>query len=321
MNEIPFLTFVIGAGGSIPYGFPSWGELNSRLQDKEIKHILKKARLPDEMAPTDKDIEQFQKLLSKSTESIDELLMKDENERFRSIGKRGIAHIISLCEDEHDLFRIRSEYKGRWYGKFFDKLFRETSVDLILDLIRNVRIVSFNYDRSMEMYLWTKLKNFGFREDHISCAISTCFCHPNEMLGNYPWAWENAIQYGGETYSEHLRLIDNKAWRPFRTFGESTHTYFLGFGFHEANMGRIGLGERKFISNPYQEDERLKSIQFGGTCKNLSLDLVAKWSGIGFELKDMDILSYLDAIEFPSFNQRRASFSNYAHASLSNRMW
>jgi len=308
MSGESFLTFVVGAGGSIPYGFPTWKNLYDRLLDESMVPVLRRATLHNSRVFTEKEIVDFQKALSTATHAtIDEFL--HDNQQFMRVGMYGVAHIISECESEFDL---RRSGDGRWYGQFFDKLFYGMSGKELPSLLVNIRIVSFNYDRSMEMFLWNRLRQ-SCHPVELSNAISECFVHPYGKIGNYPWHSRMPRDYSAssmnanesefsELPSDSMTILNPDTWRYRLSYSEQSHVYFLGFGFHDANMTAIALGPRKFTSPaPLERNMNLDSVQFSGTCLKLPSHVKKKWAGLGMDLLDMDICSFLDKVRFPQW--------------------
>src|SRR5262249_14489545 len=138
--------FVLGAGASKSYGYPSGPELvkNMLQLHENVTHVLRNLRYSqDNWGP-------YQEALRKSAQSsIDSFLERRPD--MRELGKVLIAADILRCENEGRFFNS----DDNWYAMLVDKL--DDSFDN-LDF-RNVTIVTFNYDRSLEQFLFVSLLN------------------------------------------------------------------------------------------------------------------------------------------------------------------
>lgn len=135
---------VLGAGASMPYDFPSGrGLLNLAVaQDsQDIQRYL-------EMGIDGAHVRQFVRALKHSgRQSIDAFLEGTRGE-YDNIGKAMITALISEREDRNALF-----HRGKnesWYAYLFDEL---TSRGVERFGENRLRIVTFNYDRSLEFFL------------------------------------------------------------------------------------------------------------------------------------------------------------------------
>ena len=180
MIEIPTV-LVLGAGASMPFGFPS-GQILVDI----ICHFLRPGEsfdcewvpswLSTQMNETVKllrntfewrRIEDFAERLD-GEESIDAFL-EDKTGDFVDIGKATIAAALLPFEREQALFhdfmarRLLKAFKGRedpvgttknWYQLLWRAL--EAPFEEFQD--NKIHIITFNYDRSLEHYLFTRLK-------------------------------------------------------------------------------------------------------------------------------------------------------------------
>ena len=119
--------------------------------------------------------------------------------------------------------------------------------------MQRITFVIFNYDRCVEHFLVTVLRDrFGLPQaDVISILNSVTFYHPYGQVGFLPWQdKESSIGFGDENYEgeDHVRLA-----REIRTFTERIEdevtlhemreriaradaVVFLGFAFGDQNM-------------------------------------------------------------------------------------
>src|SRR5712692_7461207 len=123
-------------------------------------------------------------------------------------------------------------------------------------MFRNVTLINFNYDRTIEHYLYSRLQtNFGFESIEAAEAISSLqMIRPYGSVGSLPWQNGNKVPYG-----DHIRRDHNKMFllaQNVRTYTEQNLSHdlqsaiqaamnaarlvvFLGFGFHQQNMSLL----------------------------------------------------------------------------------
>lgn len=138
--------FILGAGASKPYGYPLGWELRERIlalpDDCELFPKLDHA--PNEFI-------QFKKALAESpAESIDAFL--EHRDEFTRIGKHAIAAELLKCEQRERLYDPGNE--DDWYRYLFNRMTAGVRFDHFLQ--NEVSFVTFNYDRSLEEYLFNR---------------------------------------------------------------------------------------------------------------------------------------------------------------------
>jgi len=205
----------------------------------------------------EKEIRSFQLRLSRDgCYSIDEFLEK--NRQFIVIGKSYIAYCLNKYEVENNLF---PPHNSGWYQYLFNRmLVPSDSVSQFSD--NKITIITFNYDRSLEVYLHNVIKHHYniSEEESLNILRKINIIHPHGILGEYPEIpYTGAL--GGEidspekvdllkkitdsikiihempetddAFCSHEFQISNKALQ------EAEKIYFLGFGFHEDNIRRF----------------------------------------------------------------------------------
>jgi hypothetical protein len=140
---------VVGAGGSIPYGFPSGRDLT-----KEIIALLSDpgtiARQPPGLTLTrlgypEKDIIKFATELQLSRQNSVDAFLENRAE-FVKIGKAAIAAILIPRERQDKL-----NGTDDWYGYLFNRLL----LNLKEGAEAPLTIVTFNYDRSLDYFIYS----------------------------------------------------------------------------------------------------------------------------------------------------------------------
>ena len=152
MIEIPTV-LILGAGASVPYGFPTGLELTKMIIDdlEEIGHN-EFGWTYDLGYDMDDIVSTFSAGFSLSKKySIDAYLASREDDTFTELGKIAIVNAISKCESSDSFY---GEIKDDWYTYLVNHIY-DCSYDDIKD--NNLSIITFNYDRSLEMFLMMTL--------------------------------------------------------------------------------------------------------------------------------------------------------------------
>jgi hypothetical protein len=204
---------ILGAGASEEYGFPVGSTL---IQDilidyinpKHKKHValiceLDKWRYPDIghieycpdeqssytvthypiVKPKDSFVDEFISTLKKSqTASIDDFLY--HHGKYRLIGK--VSILLNLIRKERS---YKQEEYG-WYSYLWRLLYQGTGGDIKKILKNRIKIITFNYERSIEQFLHMALSNmFSIDEPKIVDEVLNQIevYHVYGRLGRLPW--------------------------------------------------------------------------------------------------------------------------------------
>jgi hypothetical protein len=132
--------------------------------------------------------------------SVDRFL--ESNPECMTIGKKAIATILLACEKPENLFPPKATGPSHWYQILSDALDPAGGSFAYNDL----RIITFNYDRSIEHYLFTVLKNRFDLDEATALAAFRCIpiVHVHGSLGAYPPTEETRRPYGGETDADSI---------------------------------------------------------------------------------------------------------------------
>lgn len=129
-------TLILGAGASVPFGYPTGAELRQQI----IQRVGTNYNDPK----YDELLERFRwSLIS----SIDAFLAEKENRHLQDIGR--VAIVAALVQAE------QRAQKEDWYEQLFNAIRGRKSKERPHPL----RIVTFNYDRSLEHFLFQAFKN------------------------------------------------------------------------------------------------------------------------------------------------------------------
>lgn len=297
-------TLVIGAGGSIPYGLPSWQELSEGLSSDSQRDIYRDVGFADAL------VDEFLKRVEISdADSIDAMLRN--NQQLSEIGRFGIACQISMREDMKRLKNVDPEL--HWYKELFRQIASERQGSQVLEELDSVRFLTFNYDRSLEQYLFNRLTtDHNLPESSVASRIHVHHVHGS--IGSLDWQMRNVdestLPYGPTADWQQLR----KNSLGMKTLGQEKIPFlnrlkagyidsaervsFLGFGFHKENCERFGLTR--------SGNQRLReSCSWSGTAwkmpKSFSDDMVKR--NLGLVLIDTDICSFFK--EYRPLKRRR----------------
>lgn len=209
-----------------------------------------------------------QALFQSGTKSVDAFLAEIayKKPQYVDLGKLAIAYTIMRCEINENLFKhnIRNWYKDLWqllWGSWeeFDG--------------NKLQIITFNYDRSIEQFLFTSVKNLTGRSDE-ECAEKFSntigVIHVHGKLGHLLWEDPtNGISYkhdqSGDIIkkaSQQIKIIsegiaDDVEFRQAHSaIQKAQNIFFLGFGYNVTNLRHLQikeLSQNKAVAGTCQE--------------------------------------------------------------------
>ena len=145
-------TLVLGAGASVPYGYP----LGTNLIQKVIEEFEPVYHFFHNSSPIQQQRILRENLNSSSYQSIDQYLF--ENPDLNDEVRASIFKVLLGCETIDPTFVSKfnsdSGFYG-WYSDYFNKLMRDEKAIVSLPV---QEVITFNYDRSFEFYLYRFLR-------------------------------------------------------------------------------------------------------------------------------------------------------------------
>lgn len=244
--------FVLGAGASMPYGFPSGEVLRQSICRDATSDSGMRGTLTTDMEIPEQDLRVFGDAFSRSLQpSIDAFLAKRQN--FADIGKLCIAH--QLCHRENPTAMFDGNTDDHWYRELWHAMTLDLNGPSLLRH-NKVRFVTFNYDRSLEFALHEATKHsFGLDDAQAQrCWEALPICHVYGQLGAFRPANGDGRGYNKDVSANSLRIAakgiriipeardDDAEFQMVRTwFDWAERICFLGFSFDELNMQRLGL--------------------------------------------------------------------------------
>ena len=280
--------FVLGAGASKPYGFPTGVEIADQILSrvKDLSETLVEwygydAELVGEFFPTFKHSGHF---------SLDAFIQ--HRTEFRDIAKTIMASGLMWIEDDDNLMRVRPEED--WYRALFAKMTLRTEADAFRG--NQLAVVTFNFDRSFERRLFLALKaNYNRSdEDTANLASTVPVFHIHGQLGMLGWADPCGRHYHRSKdladvrrCVEMIRLVDDEIDKSvldtaIQYLEHADTICFIGFGFHPDNLDRLhgqALGDKALHGTcqgvPLAEQERVYRY-FNSAQRNYLRDLNAR---------------------------------------------
>lgn len=244
--------FILGAGASAAYGFPSGPGLRDEIvnlarPNLDIQNTLRACGFGVS------DIENFRQELETSNRySVDAFL--EHRPDLLKIGKTAMA--ISLIAKEAEGILLRRSKPDDWYRYFLSlmphpKEWRNCQVSFI----------TFNYDRSLEQFLFAAIKaSYKLQDSEASEYVAALdILHLHGQLGFLPWQGaplEQTRIYSPDAdvrsihiATEGIKIIhearpeDHVFAVALRKLFAANNLFVLGFGYDQTNCSRLRLPE------------------------------------------------------------------------------
>lgn len=261
--------FILGAGASKPYGYPTGNELRRQIYYDFPNDFMNDNSqwVTSEMRESfSTNIKEFTDAYEKAKGiSID--LFLSINSGFQWIGKIAIVQRILEAEQKS----IFNEDENDWYTYLFSKInSRNPSTDSYKEFgADKYSFVTFNYDRSLEYFLWSTFRNSYklTKENELLKAFGTLrIWHIYGQIEYLPWQAlvstssmpekKRAFDYRPQSYnystldymSRNIRVIHDNSRLSSECVDQAKaeiisadKIIFLGFGFAQENLDVLGL--------------------------------------------------------------------------------
>ena len=293
--------FVLGAGASVDYGFPLgekllediYNFLSIRKNFSTVRNLL--CDLKYSKKEPDKFLKSFQESLD-CTASIDDLIasLSKRDQIYSDAGKLCIAISLTNKEEESNLKpqKVKDKdgkeayvFQEGWYKYLWNILYEDANG--LEDLLKNkIKFITFNYDRSLQQYLYLKALGFFGRSKKETGDIlkQIPIYHIYGKLGRLPWEEKESDSIEENDYKLlHFSLPDLKDKDKLTNIAKSLINYhegqndedltknirnaflgaenifFLGFGYHKQNIEVL----RPTSDGPYGRVEYVSGTIFG----------------------------------------------------------
>ena len=282
MFEQPVI-FVIGAGASNEYGLPLGNELKTKIAasvsfrdamghnagDRELHQVVA-FRHASEIDKYERAGGDLAKNIS-SFVSIDDALNWFARRRPEvvELGKLAIVWEILKAERASRLFSTggweipEKDFDDTWMPHFHSMAMESAQID-DLDTFKNVTVINFNYDRTLEHYLYAALQTkFDLDADRAAQFLSNLkVIRPYGKVGSLPWQEAGPYVPFGNQIKDYNELFSLSMG--VKTYAEGASgaegiiaqemtrarmIVFLGFGFHRQNMKLLQV---RTVSEPWR---------------------------------------------------------------------
>jgi len=281
-NNHEFITFVLGAGASFEVDMPTGDKLKDKIaaslsfKVNSFRHLeggdngLREAlyalgQQPGNRGSVNDYFDAAKQIRAGMLQapSIDNFIDSHRNNsQIAKIGKLAIASAILKAESQSKLYvnpenannRLNfSRVSDTWYNAFFQLISLNAQEEDLPERLSRVRVVTFNYDRTLEHFLFNSIQNYyGSNPKRAAEIVSNLtILHPYGQVGNLPWQNSGeTVPFGGDIHSSMLIQVAQN----LKTFTEGTSEQdsqieqirasifeaeiltFLGFAYHELNL-------------------------------------------------------------------------------------
>ena len=198
--------FILGAGASKPFGYPTGLELKDEII-KKFSYYFKKLNEFDKHIPADlksyyneitpKFIEDLKR--SNPDTSID--LFLSRNQKYKEIGKIAIALVIMRSEITGKFRNNPVNPDQDWCSYLFLEMAKTLPGENDYGKLKEneIHFITFNYDRSFEYLLYDRFihdfTEIQDPEDSASTLIPFNIIHVYGVLSKLPWQEKNSYDY------------------------------------------------------------------------------------------------------------------------------
>jgi len=251
------VVLILGAGASQPFGLPLGKGLLSMILNVDEK--TDEFRFLMNSGFDAMKINEFRsELRLAGRTSVDAFL--ETNEEFMDVGKAMISLLLANCEKGQKLYSPETE--ENWYQYLLEIVIRgapPTEMDW-----SELSFVTYNYDRSLEFYLFNAIKRLVPVPDRNFSSVSALFSririlHIHGLIDNPKLSSELEGRGYGKIKSEEDLRRSMRSITIIHEKEKSTSSYpmvhallseaesivFLGFGYHPTNMSRLEVVHHK----------------------------------------------------------------------------
>jgi hypothetical protein len=284
--------FILGAGASKPYGLPLGTELYETVLRNFGSNSQSRSVLLNTTSFGASHVDQFVDALRHSgLTSVDAFL--EHRTEFIDIGKAAMA--IELFEQER-----HAELWGR--NNWMQYLYARMVTNTLEEFAGNkISFVTYNYDRSLEHFMFTALRNtYGEKEEKCAAVANKIgLIHLHGQLAQLPWQDQRkGIPFGFDQINapilqiamDRIKIVHEDILDRDKDFDiarrllwEAKRIYFMGFSYGSKNIERL-----KF--------EQVMQSALKGTALGMQrMEIEAAISQLGnkVELQGMECLLFL----------------------------
>lgn len=258
--------FILGAGASKPFNFPTGWELNQQIYELGIENCRARRIFLDRFGnAAAHHLDPFVAEFARAAMSIDAYLAR--RTEHSNIGKKVIAHLLLSAEERspmkaYGLSAQSNQLNLDWYYWLWNQIAGDPvampigdRISTLQSSLANLRVVTFNYDRSLEWFLVNAIA----ASCRLESAEALAFVQKAEIRHVYgslgPLLGNEAVGYG-DVGSDAVEL----AARAIKTIPEdrgsqnledihemikrTSIAVLLGFGFDQINCSRLDFNRK-----------------------------------------------------------------------------
>lgn len=254
--------FILGAGASVPYGYPTAQQLREFIIKnfaQKYSSYLQKRRyisVDESINEANKFSYLIQSFKQSSTKSFDLFLSRNKG-KFYEDGKFILAWCILYFESISRFNEDIDKPETDWYSLLFNLMTDEMTKSSDLEKFKEnkLKIITFNYDRSLEEFLSESLF-YSFSGDRNDVTIISDWISAFHVYGKiYDLQWENPEK--GEKYQtnnildlaekakDNIQIIYDERKTQVaeiqRIISSAQRIFFLGFSYGKENLEALGL--------------------------------------------------------------------------------
>jgi hypothetical protein len=255
--------FVLGAGASMPYGFPSGTELGQQIcnlidppENGPLATKLRSCGLESKL------VDDFPEAFRRSArESVDQFLETGRGHAFLDVAKVAMALVLGEREKEKSLTDAPQDKD--WMKYLFNRMLGK---DERLFRQNRLKVITFNFDRSFERRLFLAVRNTYTLNDHEAgalCREALPVLHFHGDLGHPSWVptpqedlFGVSREYeplGAQTFdvsllnfAQRIKIIHEEIPQETVDIARSwlqsaQRVCFIGFGYHPMNLQRLNV--------------------------------------------------------------------------------
>jgi hypothetical protein len=244
--------FIIGAGASNPYGYPTGTEILNEIIGKFTKRFAELYKLDNYEVPKN-----FVKELVGSRDKMIDYFLATSSINNTEIGKKAILLSIHDYEQKNQLDELKKLPDDDW----FRDLTREMTKDLVTQKdVRSfkgnrVNFLTFNYDRTIEYFLGGIIQHkFSVPEQEVRKYLEGI--EVVHIYGRLPFLpWENSgtnsiygrpvnSAYLGKNFNSIKTIHERNSYEKEKInslISKAKRIFFLGFGFADENLKVLDL--------------------------------------------------------------------------------
>jgi len=248
------IVLVLGAGASIPYGFPSGRDLVDDICENYPQNAIDMESSSGLQQRTRARASHFVNRLRHSRRCSIDTFLRD-NPDLHEEGKTAIASVLLKREQKSPL--LYPDDKEDWYRHLFNWLADDQHPNFAN---KHLAIITYNYDRSLEHYLFTALTN-SYQNVDTNAARQLInqvpIVHVHGQLAQLPWqsSGGGTVSYGGKSRQDILEAAsgikviyedihkDPAIKQAHDLLKQARVLLFLGFGYDRDNLESLNLSE------------------------------------------------------------------------------